>query len=112
MRWHRVTRGLLVVLLVQLAAASPVARATEPPGPTAWQQVRSAEGIVVHRRKLPGSSLHEFRGRGVVMSPMAKVIAVVQDSARRTEWMDRCIDARLIERPTDRSQIAYNRTKG
>jgi hypothetical protein len=101
---------LTLAVLALLAAGSTVASAQQAPSP--WERVRDDGGVLVHRRKVPGSSLHEFRGRGLVGAPMAKVIAVAQDSDRRTEWMDRCVEARTLEKPTQKSQIAYNRTKG
>jgi hypothetical protein len=99
---------LLLTVLSTLGATEVLAQGA----PSPWERVRDDQGIAVHRRKIPGASIHEFRGRGIVDAPMAKVIAVAQDSDRRTEWMDRCVEARTLEKPTQKSQIAYNRTKG
>lgn len=91
---------LLAVLLGPLAAAAA-------PGP--WEQVVDADGIVVHRRKIEGSTLHEFRGRGVVEAPLSRVIAVLRDAERRTAWMERCVGSHAIEQRAE-SQVLYNRT--
>jgi hypothetical protein len=90
-------------------------RAAADPAPIVygpWEQIREGDGIVVHRRKLKGYSLHEFRGRGRVQAPIARLVAIVRDTERRTEWMDRCSEARAIARPTELSEISYNRTRG
>jgi hypothetical protein len=108
--WPGSGSALFLMLLLTAVSSTSVASAQETPSP--WERVRDDAGIAVHRRKIPGASIHEFRGRGVVDAPMAKVIAVAQDSDRRTEWMDRCIEAKTLEKPTQKSQIAYNRTKG
>jgi hypothetical protein len=103
---------VVLLFLTMGSSVATVASASAQEAPSPWERVRDDSGIIVHRRKIPGASIHEFRGRGIVDAPMAKVIAVAQDSDRRTEWMDRCIEARTLEKPTQKSQIAYNRTKG
>ncbi len=93
-----------------LLLVSPVVRADPTTGP--WEHVRTDEGITVHRRKVEGFDLHEFRGRGVIDAPMSKVLGVLSDSARRPMWMERCVRAWSVEKVSDTTQIEYNRTKG
>lgn len=69
------------------------------------------DGIVVHRRRVEGSPLHEFRGRAIVEMPLARVLAVIRDSPRRVDWMTRCASAWTIDDPDPRVQISYNRTR-
>lgn len=96
------SRSALALLLVAGAARA---------GEGAWEPVRDEAGIAVHRRKIDGASLHEFRGRGVVRAPLARVLGVIHDSAHRTEWMHKCVEARSVEEIGDGGQIAYNRTQ-
>jgi hypothetical protein len=96
-------------------------QALAQPGP--WEQLRDDDGIVVHRRKHPGYSLHEFRGRGVIEAPIARILGVIQDIVNHPAWVDRCIAAKHLayvektaqlpgidQRLDDR--IVYNRTEG
>jgi len=48
---------------------------------------------------------------GLIAAPLTRLLAVLQDAPRRTEWNDRCIDSRLIEQVTPRVQLSYNRTQ-
>ena len=77
-----------------------------------WEKVSNSDGILVERRTVPGSSLKEFRGRGVVDAPLPRVLAVLQDAPHRSEWMSDCSSSYVIEENHDsRTQIAYHRTK-
>jgi hypothetical protein len=91
-----------VSLACALATAEPA-----PSGP--WQYVRDDDGIHVDKRSVPGSNLAEFRGRAVVDAPLSSVMAVLHDAPRRTEWMERCIDSRMLEDGTG-TQLSYSRT--
>jgi hypothetical protein len=93
------------LLLSGLFAAAP-ALADEP-----WEQVSDQKGIVVDRRKVEGSKLKEFRGRGVVDAPLASLLSVFNDIDKGTEWMDSCSSSSLVEDRGERSKIAYNRTR-
>ncbi len=93
-----------------LLLVSPAVRAEPAVGP--WEHVRTDEGITVHRRKVQGFDLHEFRGRGVIEAPMSKVLGVLSDSGRRPMWMERCVRAWSVEKISETSQVEYNRTKG
>lgn len=96
---------LIVLSLAQPAVASePVFEYGE------WEFVREGHGIVVHRREVKGSPLHEFRGRGVVKAPIERVYAVVRDAERRTQWMGNCAASWGIDL-RDAEQTIYYRTK-
>lgn len=75
-----------------------------------WEPIYRQDGIEVHRRTVQGSRLLEFRGRGVIDAPAPRLLAVLRDAERRTEWTDRCVESRLIEQVSPRVQISYNRT--
>jgi hypothetical protein len=96
-------------------AAPPCALAVPPPDPQTgkgpWELVRSDHGITVHRRSVSGSNLHEFRGSGVIEAPISRVLAVLNDSEHRLEWMAEAVDNHRIEQLGQQSEILYSRTK-
>ncbi len=102
-----------LVLLCAVVLGPLVARAEAPaPGPVRgpWELVRSDSGIVVHRCKVAGSSLHAFRGVGLIQAPIASVLAVLDDSDHRKEWMtDSIVNAR-VQRIDPLNEIFYSRT--
>ncbi|MSP62472.1 MAG: hypothetical protein EXR72_19490 [Myxococcales bacterium] len=102
-------RTVLAALLGGLILVGATGAARAGAGP--WEFVREEDGIYVQRRKIEGSSLHEFQGRGVVEASIASILAVIADADHRTEWMHKCREARLVEQTSRTSQIAYNRTE-
>jgi len=96
-----------LVLVLAAAVTAPEVRA-ENVGP--WQQVRDEAGIRVQRRKVEGSSLHEFQGRGVIDAPLPAVLAVLHDVGSAPEWMHKCAGAHVVEHTDDRHEVVYNRT--
>jgi len=90
--------------LILLALAGPASAAPQ------WEQLTDEDGIVVWQREVVGTSLVEFRGRGVVKAPLKKILAVLRDQKRKTEWMASCAENRAIERLPGNRMIIYNRT--
>lgn len=99
----------LTIALLVLLGGVPAARAN---GFGPWEHVRTDDGIVVHRRKVDGFDLHEFRGRGVIEAPIERVLGVLSDAPRRVEWMERCVQSYAVARLSETSQVEYNRTSG
>ncbi len=89
----------LVLLSVSVCAQASV-----------WEEISHEDGIKVWQRSVPGKSLVEFRGRGLVGASYAMILAVLQDSTRKTEWMDSCVDARMLRTIGPGNSIMYNRT--
>jgi hypothetical protein len=104
-----VVRSLVALMLLFVAGARPCPAVERAHGD--WVEVQRKDGIVVDRREVAGSSLHEFRGRGVVAAPVTRVLAVLADAPRRPEWMDQCAGSYVIERVNDHEEIEYNRTR-
>jgi hypothetical protein len=77
---------------------------------TQWQQVTEEEGIVVTMRQLPGRSFPTFRGVGLINANIYQVLAVMSDIARHTEWLEQCLDSRLLRKINKRQYIVYSRT--
>jgi hypothetical protein len=101
-----------LVLAPLLLSAS--ARALPPPDPKTgvgpWELVRSDDGVVVHRRVVAGSKLHEFRGVGVVQAPIAALLAVLDDAEHRVEWMKEAVVNARIEKIGRFDEVFYSRT--
>jgi hypothetical protein len=103
-------RALALVLLALSPTPSPAEEPQTEPGP--WNSLGDEDGITARRRKVPGSSLAEFQGTGVVDAPLARVLAALVDIAHRNEWSNRCMTSHIIKQVTEESQIFYDRTKG
>ena len=108
-------RALIAVFVVAAGILPAVAGAVAPPDPTTgkgpWELVRNEHGIIVHRRAVTGSNLHEFRGSGVIEAPIAAVLAVLNDPEHRTEWMKEAAANSRIESLGPYTEIFYSRTK-
>jgi hypothetical protein len=99
-------------LLILVASLLLAGRAHAEPTAGPWEPVSNKDGIVVERRRVDGTNLKEFVGRGVIAAPIARVLAVIRDADRRAEWMPNCGSSYLVEENTEtRIQIAYHRTK-
>ena len=104
-----------ILLRCLLAAVLALAAAVTAPEVHAdntglWEQVRDEVGIHIQRRKVEGSSLHEFQGRGVIEAPLPTVLAVLHDVGSAPEWMHKCVAAHVVEHIDDRHEVVYNRT--
>jgi hypothetical protein len=76
----------------------------------AWEEIAFEDGIRVWQRKIPDSSLVEFRGQARVPASLRKILAVLQDQKRKTEWMHRCVENRLVHYKALGHMVLYNRT--
>lgn len=100
----------LLTLLGGLTLFGPAARAAEATQPGPWEKVRDDNGITVVRRPMPGTSLHEFRGTGLIEAPIAAILGVLNDAEHRTEWMKEAVAQVTIEQQGDSRVIFYSRT--
>ncbi len=67
------------------------------------------DGVRVERRTVEGTSLVEFRGRGLVEAPLLEVAAVIRDNDRKTEWMANCQSNYPVRWRSSTSAIVYHR---
>jgi hypothetical protein len=98
------------MLLRALTAVSLLFVSTSLAQAQSWEQVGESEGIVVWQRPVHGTSLVEFRGRGLVKGNIRRVLAVLADHDRKTEWMHQCVASKLIQAFEPGRLILYNRT--
>lgn len=98
------------MLSFRLSAFTLALAVTAPTPAFAWEQISKEEGITVWQRKVEGTSLVEFRGRGVVNGSFKKILAVLHDPTRKTEWMDSCVANRRVRALGPGHAIFYNRT--
>ena len=75
-----------------------------------WHKTSSDAGITVYSKDHPDRDLPSFRGVGVVNASIYAVLAVLEDTSRHTEWMERCIESRLVRTVSENRRIVYNRT--
>jgi|SRR5688572_27135611 len=89
-----------VVLLLLLAAE-----------PGEWEEIEDKDGIKVWQRESEGSSLVEFKGQARIDASIKKVLAVLHDQKRKTEWLARCRENRLVRAKSVGVSIIYNRVR-
>lgn len=99
---HGWCAGLLIAALSLLGA--------HPARAQSWEEISSEEGITVWQREVAGTSLVEFRGRGLVKASIQRIAAVLRDQEKKTEWMANCVGNGAIQYHSTNRIIVYNRT--
>ena len=99
-------RSLLIV--VGALAIGGAGTADEIPDPE-WIVVRETDSILVSRRGDAPGELPVVRAAGLVDAGLLEVLAVLRDDDRRSEWLARCVEARLLERADRWHSINYSR---
>ena len=94
-----------LLLVLALMGHSPVALASPQ-----WKWIARKEGIAVAERDVPGRGFPTFRGVGMVKASIFQVLGVLSDTPRHTQWMDRCIEARMLRKISEKEYIVYSRT--
>jgi uncharacterized protein YndB with AHSA1/START domain len=98
--------GLSITLSNTSTNAEPIApEGTRGP----WEVVRKDKGITVLRRTVAGSQLREFQGTSLIEAPVAAVMAVLNDSEHRREWMAESKEQRTLQQLDLTTVILYNR---
>lgn len=93
-----------LALVVPLLAADAAAQTIR------WEPISKEDGIQVWQRRIPGQSLVEFRGKGIVDKNYKYILAVLSDSTRKTEWMEACVGAKTLQVVGPGHNFLYNRT--
>lgn len=123
--WWQVSsrsRATCVALMLAVGVASGCRADARAQGPEAarspdvlvetagWKIITRERGVVVSVKEHRDRDLPSFRGVGIVKDNILRVFAVLDDVKRHTEWMERCVGARLLRGTGDTGRIVYNRT--
>jgi len=76
-----------------------------------WKRIVDEEGVTVDQKWIKGQELPIFRGISLIKGSIYDVLTVLDDTPRRTEWVFRCIESRLVKKKTDFVRYIYNRTE-
>jgi hypothetical protein len=87
-----------------LAAPPPAGNVKDPP----WEKFDEDDGIAVFRREVPGSPIIALRGEGVVDAPILRVVSVLVDNSRATEWIDSLAETKVIRKISDDEFIHWD----
>ena len=105
----RVSARAIAVAAWILAASAPAD--ADSSGATQWRRLSGdSHGVEVDTRSIPGSAYPQVRASGTVCATLPQLVAFVEDAARFESWIPDTEAARLLARPTPRSQIYYIRT--
>ncbi|MBI2375970.1 MAG: hypothetical protein HYV07_18395 [Deltaproteobacteria bacterium] len=74
-----------------------------------WEEVSNSEGILVEKRGVEGTSLVEFRGRGMAEAGLLELAGVLRDNDRKTEWMANCMSNYPVRWRAGTSAVVYHR---
>jgi hypothetical protein len=75
-----------------------------------WKPSGDADGIAVFTRAMPRSDYAQVRAGVTVCATLPELVAFVEDVSRFDTWIPDTQEARLLERPSRRTQIYYIRT--
>lgn len=98
---------LHILLVALLMIACPCAANADEE----WKLVKDKRGIKVYTRPFHGSKVDEFKGTTIINARIESVLALFKNIEEQPEWMDRCIDARMVKRANDFEGIIYNVTE-
>jgi len=103
---QRLRNGIAVGLMVALGCALGATAAHA----SGWKRIVNEEGVTVDQKWIKGQDLPIFRGISLIEGTLYDVLTVLDDTPRRTEWVHRCIESRLVKKKTDFARYIYNRT--
>ncbi|MEW6056298.1 MAG: START domain-containing protein [Bdellovibrionota bacterium] len=94
------------LLFSWLAVAAPKLPAIDK----VWEEISNDDGILIHRKEVPDSSLVAFRGEAMVDASLAKVSNILIDTSRKKEWVARIEEAKNVREISLFERIEYNHT--
>jgi hypothetical protein len=74
-----------------------------------WKLKRNKNQITIYVREQPGNPTKEYKARATISSPVSKVFRFMADLERHPEWVFRCSDLTIIDRP-DENRIRFHTT--
>ena len=75
-----------------------------------WKNVLNDQGVAVWNRYDSGRALPVFKGISTIDAGLFELLAVLDDTARHTEWIFNCSAARIIKQINEFDRLVYNRT--
>jgi hypothetical protein len=82
------------------------AQIAKPASP--WIQTSEGDRIRTFKRDIPGSAIIALRGEGVVDAPIIRVVSVILDYRRATEWVDSLEEARVVRMLSANEFVEYD----
>ncbi len=58
-----------------------------------WEEVSRADDLVVFRKVMKDNPIFAYKGEALVKAPFERVLSVVMNTERRTEWMERVVES-------------------
>src|SRR4051812_35804941 len=72
-----------------------------------WEEVSRSDDITLYRKEVPDSPVLAYKAKAKLDAPLAKVISVVRDTPRLSEWSYRVKDAAILEQVSPTERIEY-----
>jgi hypothetical protein len=72
-----------------------------------WEQVNKEDGVTVYSKSVKGSDLVAFKGETIIEQPLEKILAVLMDNDRRTEWVARLAKSEVLEEVSTFEYVIY-----
>jgi len=76
----------------------------------AWNTIGESNGVTVSTRPVAGSTYPEVRASASVCASLPALLDYIEDAAGFDRWIPDTLEARVLERPSEREQIYYIRT--
>lgn len=75
-----------------------------------WKMLYEKDGILVQKGITKGCPVVAFKGAAVIDAPVVKVMTVLCDVERKTEWVHYLAETRIIKEFSPKKRIEYHRT--
>ncbi len=72
---------------------------------TPWSIISDSEGIKTYRKEILGSKVFPLKGVTILNAPIVKVLTLMLDDDRATEWIDLLAEIKLIKTYSDSRYI-------
>ena len=97
--------GMMAALILPLTATVGAGEESE------WEFTKEKKGVKLYKMRVPGTRLVAFKGEGLVEFPPAKIMTVLMDAHRSTEWVDRLKESSVLEAKSPIWEIQYGLVK-
>lgn len=93
-----------IICLIVVASFTTASQVQED-----WKLKRDRNQIVIYVREQAGSPLKEYKATATIRSPVSKVFGFMVDLERHPEWVFRCTELTIIDRPEE-NRIRFHTT--